>query len=115
MIKRTLGAPLGGTTRGGHHGLDRLALRWITPPSGRSGAGRTSPGIVLVPSGDPMALPEVRNFPWSSSRIASSDLTVLRRWHHICWSVALTGRIIWNSAQTGARMPAVREEVHAQT
>src|SRR5215469_3790742 len=31
MISRTFGAPLGGTTRGGHHGLDWRALRSIVP------------------------------------------------------------------------------------
>jgi len=36
---RTLGARLGGTMVGGHHGLESLALSLITPPNLGSGAG----------------------------------------------------------------------------
>ena len=45
------GAPAGGTTRGGHHGVDCAALRLIVPPNGRSGGGSTSPTIVRVAEG----------------------------------------------------------------
>src|SRR5277367_1360479 len=57
MIRRMLGAPAGGTIRGGHHDFDRSAFRLIVPPNGRSGAGSTSPGIVRVPSGAPIFAP----------------------------------------------------------
>ena len=57
MISSTLGAPLGGTTRGGHHGFDCAALRFAVPPHDRSSGGSTSPGMVRVPAGEPMALP----------------------------------------------------------
>src|SRR5271155_2442084 len=57
MIKRMLGAPSGGTIRGGHHDFDWVAFRLIVPPNGRSGAGSTSPGIVRVPSGAPIWAP----------------------------------------------------------
>src|SRR5271170_3321153 len=57
MISRMLGAPAGGTIRGGHHDFDWAAFRLIVPPNGRSGAGSTSPGIVRVPSGEPMLVP----------------------------------------------------------
>ncbi|HVB82348.1 MAG TPA: hypothetical protein VNE82_20660 [Candidatus Binataceae bacterium] len=40
MIRRMLGAPLGGTIRGGHHGLEFAALRSITPPNFAAGGGR---------------------------------------------------------------------------
>ena len=53
MISRTLGAPLGGTTRGGHHGLDWSALRLISPPNAGAGGGRTSPGIGRAAAGEP--------------------------------------------------------------
>jgi hypothetical protein len=39
MIKSTLGAPLGGTTRGGHHGFESDAFRLIVPPNFGSGGG----------------------------------------------------------------------------
>src|SRR5271167_3887523 len=57
MISRMLGAPAGGTIRGGHHDFDWAAFRLIVPPNGRSGAGSTSPGIVRVPSGEPILAP----------------------------------------------------------
>src|SRR5271165_5399596 len=57
MISRTLGAPFGGTTRGGHQGVDSEALSLITPPNFGSGGGSWLPGIVVVPSGEPTALP----------------------------------------------------------
>src|SRR5215470_20379164 len=40
MIKRMLGAPCGGTTRGGHACLDWSALRLISPWNGCGGDGR---------------------------------------------------------------------------
>src|SRR5262245_36455156 len=55
MIRSTLGAPLGGTTRGGHQGFDSSALRLISPPKGSAGAGNTSPSIVVVALGEPGA------------------------------------------------------------
>src|SRR5678810_714866 len=33
MMSNTLGAPLGGTTRGGHHGVESVAFSLITPPN----------------------------------------------------------------------------------
>jgi hypothetical protein len=39
-ISRMFGAPLGGTTRGGHQGFDSRALRFISPPNFGGGAGR---------------------------------------------------------------------------
>src|SRR5262245_49792573 len=53
MMSRMFGAPLGGTTRGGHHGLDWRALRSIVPPKGRSGGGSCLPSIVVVAPGEP--------------------------------------------------------------
>src|SRR5208337_4900989 len=57
MISRMLGAPAGGTIRGGHHVFDWVAFRLIVPPNGRAGAGSTSPGMMRVPSGEPMLVP----------------------------------------------------------
>src|SRR5580658_6203638 len=48
-----LGAPLGGTTRGGHHGFESLALSFITPPNFIGGGGSCLPLIVTVASGEP--------------------------------------------------------------
>src|SRR6516162_10501235 len=53
MISSTLGAPLGGTTRGGHQGFDSEALSLITPPNFGSGGGSCLPVIVVVASGEP--------------------------------------------------------------
>src|SRR5271165_6180895 len=53
MMRRTLGAPLGGTRRGGHQGLESLALSLITPPNFCGGAGSCSPLMVVVALGEP--------------------------------------------------------------
>src|SRR5947209_19331217 len=53
MMRRMLGAPLGGTTRGGHHGLESVALSLITPPNGIGGGGICFPSIVTVALGSP--------------------------------------------------------------
>ncbi len=53
MMSRTLGAPLGGTTRGGHHGLDSVAFSLITPPNFGSGGGSCFPLMVVVALGEP--------------------------------------------------------------
>ena len=43
MMSSTLGAPFGGTTRGGHHGFDSVAFSLITPPNFGSGGGSCLP------------------------------------------------------------------------
>src|SRR6185312_7467208 len=53
MMSRMLGAPLGGTTVGGHHGLESVAVSSITPPNFGSGGGSCFPSIVVVAPGDP--------------------------------------------------------------
>src|SRR5215468_4569443 len=53
IISSTFGAPFGGTTRGGHHGVDCEALSLITPPNFGSGVGSCFPVIVVVASGEP--------------------------------------------------------------
>src|SRR5271166_432473 len=53
MMRSTLGAPLGGTRRGGHQGLESLALSLITPPNFCGGAGSCSPLMVVVALGEP--------------------------------------------------------------
>src|SRR3954466_201373 len=53
MMSRTLGAPLGGTMVGGHHGLESLEFSLITPPNFGSGAGIWFPSIVVVALGEP--------------------------------------------------------------
>jgi hypothetical protein len=53
MMSRTLGAPLGGTTRGGHQGVDSVAFSLITPPKAGSGAGSCAPLMVVVALGEP--------------------------------------------------------------
>ena len=53
IIKSTLGAPFGGTTRGAHHGLDRSAPSLISPPNLETGGGICSPPRVVVALGEP--------------------------------------------------------------
>src|SRR5271165_6755322 len=53
MMSSTLGAPFGGTTRGGHHGVDSGAFSLITPPNFGSGAGSCFPSRVVVALGEP--------------------------------------------------------------
>src|SRR6266436_3881723 len=53
MISRMLGAPLGGTTRGGQYGLESVAASLITPPNGIGGGGICFPSIVIVALGSP--------------------------------------------------------------
>src|SRR5208337_4979734 len=53
MINNTLGAPLGGTTRGAHHAFDWAAFSLNTPPNLGSGAGSCFPSIVVVALAEP--------------------------------------------------------------
>src|SRR6201997_5720242 len=53
MMSRMLGAPLGGTTVGGHHGLESVAVSLITPPNVGSGGGSCFPSMVVVAPGEP--------------------------------------------------------------
>src|SRR5258707_11301785 len=53
MISRMLGAPLGGTTRGGHHCLESNALSLITPPNFIGGGGICFPSMATVALGEP--------------------------------------------------------------
>jgi hypothetical protein len=53
MMRRTLGAPGGGTVFGGQYGFDSTALRLISPPNWRGVGGKYFPSIVSVALGDP--------------------------------------------------------------
>src|SRR5262245_18326199 len=53
MISRTFGAPLGGTTRGGHQAFDWAAFSLMTPPKRGSGGGSCLPEMVVVALGEP--------------------------------------------------------------
>src|SRR5215813_4761447 len=53
MISRMLGAPLGGTTRGGHQGVESVQLSLIVPPNFGAGGGSWFPSSVVVASGEP--------------------------------------------------------------
>src|SRR6266446_10943572 len=53
MMSSTLGAPLGGTTVGGHHAFDSEAFSLITPPNFGSGGGSCLPSMVVVALGEP--------------------------------------------------------------
>ena len=47
------GASFGGTTRGGHQGVDCSASSLITPPNFGAGAGSCLPLMVVVALGEP--------------------------------------------------------------
>ena len=53
MMSSTLGAPFGGTTRGGHQAFDSEAFSLITPPNFGSGGGSCFPLMVVVALGEP--------------------------------------------------------------
>src|SRR5215813_544427 len=53
MMRRMLGAPVGGTTRGGQYGLESLALSLISPPNFIGDGGICFPSIVTVALGEP--------------------------------------------------------------
>src|SRR5712691_397753 len=53
MISSTLGAPLGGTTVGGHQVFESVASCLMTPPNGGGGAGSCLPSMVVVALGEP--------------------------------------------------------------
>src|SRR6267154_5753640 len=53
MMRRMLGASLGGTTRGGQYGVESLALSLITPLNGSGGGGSCFPSSVNVALGEP--------------------------------------------------------------
>src|SRR5271166_1581622 len=53
MMSSTLGAPLGGTMRGGHQGVESLAVSLITPPNFGGGGGSCFPLMVVVASAEP--------------------------------------------------------------
>src|SRR5690242_5686026 len=53
MIRRMLGAPLGGTTCGGQYGFESSALRPISPPNFGGVGGKYLPSMVVVALGEP--------------------------------------------------------------
>src|SRR6516164_7473424 len=73
MISSTLGACLGGTTRGAHHALDWAAFSLMTPPNFGSGGGSCLPEMVVVAPGEPST--PVTCTAFFSSSAPSSDET----------------------------------------
>src|SRR6478672_9253418 len=73
MMRRMLGAPLGGTTVGGHHGLESTALSLITPPNLGSGGGSCFPSIVVVALGEP-GVPVVWICAWAKGATATTTV-----------------------------------------
>src|SRR6266705_3649039 len=53
MMRRMLGACLGGTMRGAHHAFDWRAPSLMTPPNFGSGGGSCLPLMVVVAPGEP--------------------------------------------------------------
>src|SRR5208283_3550292 len=86
MMRRTLGAPLGGTTRGGHHGVESLALSLITPPNGIGGGGSCFPSSVTVALGEP-GTPVIC---WADAGIEPKSVLAISR--------ASTAKVFWHRA-----------------
>src|SRR5258708_22159640 len=72
MMSRMLGAPLWGTTRGGHHGLEFTALSLITPPNGIGCGGSCFPSSVIVELGEP----GVPLICWAEALVAPKPATI---------------------------------------
>src|SRR5664279_6330058 len=53
MINSTLGAPFGGTCRGGHQLFEPSRVSLITPPNFGGGTGICLPSMVIVAPGEP--------------------------------------------------------------
>src|SRR5262245_38386323 len=96
MIRRTFGAPFGGTTCGGQYGFDWSACRLISPPNFGGGAGRYFPSMVVVAPGEPgvpviccaCAATPVRA---SKAQPASSSTVERRKWHFVGMGSLLGG------------------------
>src|SRR5208282_3066857 len=78
MINNTLGALLGGTTRGAHHAFDWAAFSLITPPNLGSGGGSCFPSIVVVA----LAEPKTPVICWAAAGAASIIATRTRSNDH---------------------------------
>src|SRR5271165_6243601 len=115
MMSRMLGAPLGGTIRGGHQGLESVAFSLITPPNGGGGAGISSPLMVVVALGSPNvpvttcaeALPpakklETASAPKVSFRIPAPK-SILVSPHKNAGLASATGGLRWVDPTTNER------------
>ena len=78
MISSTLGAPLGGTMRGGQYDFESLASSLITPPNFIGGGGICFPSIVVVALGEP-GVPVVCICAWAEDASAMTEASVPRR------------------------------------
>src|ERR1700693_862480 len=74
MMRSTLGAPFGGTTRGGHHVVESLASCLMTPPNFGGGGGSCLPSRVVVALGEPGAAP----LCWAPARGARDSPRTVR-------------------------------------
>src|SRR5215470_19442876 len=119
MIRRMLGALLGGTTCGRQYGFDWLASRLITPPNVGGGGGRYFPSMVVVAPGEP-GVPVVccagAGAPSASSKeAATSPHGASRRVSSRCLSimgslpmiVALVENPIWGRGWTTLSLGAM--------
>src|SRR4029077_6102436 len=82
MMSSTLGAPLGGTTRGGHQGVDSEAFSLITPPNFGSGGGNCLPSMVVVAPGEP-GVPVVWIWAWAEIAViiaTAANITLTRKY-----------------------------------
>src|SRR6202451_4614685 len=89
MMRRMLGAPLGGTTRGGHHGVESLALSLITPPNGIGGGGSCFPSSVTVASGEP----RVPVTCWAETGVEPNSPVAISK-----TNIAKVAKVFWHRA-----------------
>jgi len=90
-----LGAPLGGTIRGGHQVLDPSRVSLITPPNFGSGAGIWFPLIVVVAPGSP-STPLIC---WAAAGPAASATTQMTKAKQLLNAALIDGTIPSSSDQ----------------
>src|SRR5436190_593797 len=79
-MSRMLGAPFGGTKRGGHHCLESKALSLMTPPNFIGGAGSCFPSIVIVALGAPGVPLICCAGPGRAMNIAAQAVSTIEPW-----------------------------------
>src|SRR5438094_7780934 len=108
-MSSTLGAPLGGTTRGGHQGFDSAAVCLISPPKFGGTGGRALDVSDSVNAGDPGFAGPAWPLTGTCAKTATStaaatpatttERTILR-------FMIFTPSYAWRSASGAARPPA---------
>src|SRR5688572_18468154 len=98
MMRSTFGAPEGGTTVGGHQGVDSRASRLMTPPNGGASAGSDWPLIVDVALGAP-SVPVTCCWPAAGKNVAQPVARKARKSRVCILDVPYSSDRQWRSAE----------------